>query len=243
MSIRQITKKKLLLILVTVALLAVSPFIAWQIYTKGKTKLTVNVAPRDAKISLNDSSIKIGANYVKPGDYTITISRNGFETYSQSISIKASEPLAISKLLSASSTEGTTYEKQHVEEFSRVADIIDEEEYTYNAYSNTEWTEQNYPLLVSLPVYMSSLFSIEYGQSEKYPNDPSKKAVIIYADTPDGKQSALMYIYSMGFDPSDYEILFKTNYATNPEEFNPSDYYTGPSEDDPYYSENEGAIE
>lgn len=61
----------------------------------------------------------------------------------------------------------------------------------------------------SLSVDMSPLYKIEQRQSRKYPNDPNKSAVYISSDKPTDKFAAIKYIYDLGYDPSDFEIVFK----------------------------------
>lgn len=71
----------------------------------------------------------------------------------------------------------------------------------------------DYPLMSKLP-FALRYASISYGASAKYPNDKNKMAVIIRADTPAGRLQGLSYIRYVGYDPTDYEIIFPG--STNP---------------------------
>ncbi len=66
-----------------------------------------------------------------------------------------------------------------------------------------------YPIIANLPKDMSPVFRIDYGVSLKYPKYSKKIALYISSDRPDNKLSAIEYIYKMGYDPSEYEIIFK----------------------------------
>lgn len=67
-----------------------------------------------------------------------------------------------------------------------------------------------YPIITDLPQDISPIFRIDYGVSKRYPNDPTKIALYISYDNVADKISALDYIYRMGYDPSDYEIIFES---------------------------------
>jgi len=59
------------------------------------------------------------------------------------------------------------------------------------------------------PIDVSPQYKILYGRSLKYPNDLSKGAIYIYSSSVQNKHDALQMIYDIGYDPSDYEIVFK----------------------------------
>ncbi len=208
---KYLNKKLVIASIVALLVLCLGLIVGWQFYKHGKAKLVINIAPQDAQIYLNDKKIKSGTSYIKAGDYNLSFERNGFDTSSASVVARVNQTTTVSRTLTPNSEEGRLYESLHMQEFSKVADIIDSELFQYSPYLNANWTELNYPLLTILPIDMSPLFRIEYGQSQKYSADPYKKAVYIYSTTPADKQSALLNIYVNGFDPSDYEIVFEND--------------------------------
>jgi hypothetical protein len=68
---------------------------------------------------------------------------------------------------------------------------------------------QHDPLISKLPLDVSPAFIIDYGASVKYPDDPTKIAIYIFSANPSNKHDAISSIYFLGYDPSDYEIVFK----------------------------------
>jgi hypothetical protein len=75
--------------------------------------------------------------------------------------------------------------------------------------NDSEAAIEAYPIIAELPIDRTPLFRIDYGVSKKYPKNSKKIALYISSDSPDDQLSAIKYIYEMGYDPSDYEILFK----------------------------------
>ena len=55
---------------------------------------------------------------------------------------------------------------------------------------------------------MSPLYKIGQGISKKNPSELSV-AIYIASNNPTDKLSALQEIYNLGYDPSDYEIIFE----------------------------------
>jgi hypothetical protein len=120
-----------------------------------------------------------------------------------------------------SNQAGIDYRDSHKTEFQKVYDIANGQ-----VVKSTDDKVANYPIIRYLPTstdtllfnsedptwapYDAEKFVMNYGQSQKHPYDASKLAIYITADHPAGKQSAIAYIYSVGFDPSDYEIIFET---------------------------------
>lgn len=75
--------------------------------------------------------------------------------------------------------------------------------------AKTDAYENTYPITKNLPLDISPEYRIDYGTSIKYPNDPSKIALYISANSSLNKHAALQAIYLFGYDPSDYEIIFQ----------------------------------
>lgn len=164
----------------------------------------INIAPKDAKIILDDTkTINSGEIKLLPGIHSLKISRSGFADLEKKFTIKKKTVLKLWLYLDPSSEIGTTYLKNHKSEFQNIYDKEGEQ-----IIKNTSALTVNYPIIKELPISMPPMFSINYDTSKKYPNDSEKIALYIQADTATGKNHALSYIYELGYDPADFEIIF-----------------------------------
>ena len=80
------------IIIVTILALAMSGIIIYSIVQlflrAGKSKILVQYAPFISKVELGETTLKNNAvNYIKPGDYTIKVSLDGFETLTTNVTV------------------------------------------------------------------------------------------------------------------------------------------------------------
>ena len=200
----RINRRQIIFFSAAILVIAFLFVVMFRIYTSNKAKLVVAVAPKDATVYIDSSRTKVGTSYISPGDHKIKISRDGFSSFETQVSTQKGKTTTIARVLITNSQVGVSYEASHTEEFTEMERIADEER-TKNETAATK----NYPLTSRLPIEMTPSFRIDYGRSVKYPDDPKKVAIFIAAPTPSDKQSAISYIFAVGFDPSDYEIVFK----------------------------------
>jgi hypothetical protein len=104
----------------------------------------------------------------------------------------------------ASDTAGDQYRLTHQQEFIDVEGVASAESET-----NSKNIATNNPIISQLPIDATPNYRVDYGVSKKYPNDPSKIALYISADSDFYRHVALSAIYLAGYDPSDYEIIFQ----------------------------------
>lgn len=169
----------------------------------GKDVINVAVAPKDAKLLLdNKTFIKPGKHKFTSGSHTIKATRAGFKDQIKDFNTQ-NEPKVVWFKMIPSDETGEKYVSEHQKEFDRISQIENQ-----TTIARLDATTAKYPIIKKLPVSMLPVFIINYGPSKKYPDNPDKIALYISTSSPADKQSAISYIYNIGFDPSDYEIIF-----------------------------------
>ena len=164
-----------------------------------------SAVPNDAKVTIDGGGVGSNSkNGVKPGKHTVLAKRDGFEDKSQEVDVKEGETKIIRLLMTPNSQVGYEWMRAH-------PDLAVE----YEAMVGKEFGEQSTktvdanPLIANLPE-IHPTWRVDYGKSVAYPNDPNKVAIIITYGGPEiDKQNALNWIKSLGFNPADYEIIYK----------------------------------
>lgn len=184
-------KNSLFLVFLIVLLL-----IGWNIHTlitnQDTTVVRLELMPSDATVEVE--GVKISGNSVrlKPGEYTIIASREGFYTKQQTLVIPEEGIDRIPVALGAKSDEAK-------------AMVADTDSPVYeHAMSDAEIIN---PIIASLPV-KTLLYSIEVDRN----NLEADKPVTLIVSAPQGyRASAVQKVTQLGFTVSDYKYVF-TNY-------------------------------
>ena len=169
------------------------------------SSIIIEVAPTDATVTINGNKAKIGKNLANSGTYQIGASREGFEPYTKTIKVGNDEDAYAGLVLYPKESEFSNWYLDNRSEAENAESISGK-----NSDIVATQNKQNSPLITRLPAIYRP-FSIDYGKSKKYPNDPGKIAIYIKALNPADRQSALRWIENRGFNPADYEIVF-SNY-------------------------------
>lgn len=164
-----------------------------------------SAVPNDAKVTIDGSSVGSNSkNGVTPGKHTVVAKRNGFEDKTQEVEVKQGETKIIRLLMTPNSQVGYDWMRAHPDlavEYEAMVGREFDEQATKTADAN--------PLIPYLPE-IHPTWRVDYGKSVKFPNDPNKVAIIItYGGAEIDKQNALDWIKSIGFNPADYEIIYK----------------------------------
>jgi hypothetical protein len=179
--------------------------VASGIHLQLQGSLQVDVVPNDSTATLNGRKIAtgraIGANQ---GIYTLKITRNGFATQTQSVTIKNRQAKEVQIYMLSNGPVGDDWLGLHP---TQAIEIEGSGSRAYDKLS-AENTANN-PIVTQLPLY-DPRFRIDYGGSSEHPNDSSAIGIYITAQTPDARQAALQLIRDKGFDPSTMEINFET---------------------------------
>jgi hypothetical protein len=197
-------KIKLIIILFLVVTLGLVLMILLNpINHKGKIKVSIIIAPKDANIIIDGKRAKSGTNYLLPGKYKVTASRQHFTSIKITIDVSQTSSVFPIELAANDSTGQILVKEQY-------ADFIDVEGYASREHDQqVSAAVQSYPIINNLPIDATPNYRIDYGISKKYPDNSSKVALYVSANSSFYRQTALYVIYSLGYDPSDYEIIFQ----------------------------------
>ena len=197
-------KKILALVLaLIVAVILASIFITTKKDVVVTTGFNILVAPGNSQIYLDGKKIKSGINQTEPGKHSIVVKHNDFTTHKSIVESKLNKIVPLPIGLEPSTAAGVAWKQKNGDEYTKLQAIGDQ-----NFESESKAAVDQYPIISELPKDMSPLFRIDYGISKKYPSS-EKIALYVSSRNPVEKQNALSYIYGMGYDPSDYEIIFE----------------------------------
>jgi hypothetical protein len=164
-----------------------------------------SVVPNDPTITIDGQKVKAnGDTAVTPGKHTLVAKRNGFADKTQEVEAKNGQPATVRLIMTPNSQVGYDWLREHpdqaVEWEGQVGQQFDQ---------NSRNTTNRNPLISYLPEIRPT-WRVDYGKSEKHPDDPSAVQIIItYGGADIDKQNALQWIKDQGFNPNDYEIKFQ----------------------------------
>lgn len=115
------------------------------------------VAPADSKISANDELMKNGMNKMKPGEYEITISHDGFEPETRSVILEKGSIEDVFAILNPNDPSTMDWYDMHEEDAAIASGVVGQE----FAEAATEMAEK-YTIVEDLPVYNYS-YILGYG--------------------------------------------------------------------------------
>ncbi|MBQ3310046.1 PEGA domain-containing protein [Candidatus Saccharibacteria bacterium] len=151
-------KKRLIIVaIITFIIAAIAAIIIAVYFQINSATLKLHVAPSFATITINDDPTSRGNKHLRPGNYTVTISAEGFSPYSESITLEAGETKELVVGLISNDPSTANYYETHPE---------DAEIYTWAASIDFSKKSQqqlaDYPILNYLPLKNSS-YSIGTG--------------------------------------------------------------------------------
>jgi hypothetical protein len=173
--------------------------------------IDVLVAPESAQVLIGGNHFSNKTHKIKPGEYDVSVTKNGFESYNTKLTIKAGETTQLKVFLLPSDGSYDWYNK-HPEDALLLDPIKD-----YNYTKNLDELKKHNPIINILPIQVSEYsdnyskyteFKINYKQSD------SEKIIVTIDDvTGNNKDKALDMIRTKGFNPNDYTIEY--NYTPN----------------------------
>lgn len=196
-------RKKIIIITSVIVLLLIA--VIYVVNVKPvKTGFNIVVVPSDSKVLMDGKPVGSGNVVAKPGKHSIEVSHKDFSTTkTEGLSID-NQIVTIPIGLNPNTDAGIKWKSDHNSEYLALDGLVSEQ---FNNESGV--MAKTYPIVADLPKDISPIFRIDYGVSKRYPNDPTKIALYVSSDNPADKVAALKYIYVMGYDPSDYEIIFE----------------------------------
>ncbi|MFZ2545303.1 MAG: PEGA domain-containing protein [Candidatus Saccharimonadales bacterium] len=188
---------------VAIFLLLFAVIVIWSISTtinrQGKIAVVVSAVPNDAQITFSGSNEGNGTRWIKPGDYTVIAKKDGFTTVTKKVRItdqKSQNVIALS--LHAESDDAKNWANTHMAEYQK-----NEMYGTIEANTNGEYFSQLNPITTKLP-FIDPYFKIAYETN-------SNQSIRLTVSTPSPRYRfyALEKIRNLGYDPTDFTIVFK----------------------------------
>jgi hypothetical protein len=167
---------------------------------RGKTKVSVTVAPGDSQVLVNGKEQGAGTLYLEPGKYTFVAKKSGFADDSETVEVK-SEPVSVNLVPAPTSPEAFAYLQQNPDVQAAREAIGGQQAQAYGQALKDET-----PLISQLPYTdINGPFTINYG-----PSTTRKDGVflLISNTSPRGRANALKWIRQQGYDPTDLEIIY-----------------------------------
>jgi hypothetical protein len=171
-------------------------------------KISLLIAPKSASVKIDDSSYPTSGDFKIPsGKHTITISKEGFSTITETINLTTGQTYNYFNYLVYPNGSMEWY-SSHEDDSYLLEAIIPEIE-----MKNSNAIIAKYPLLAYLPINIdeySSTFSEHTKYSISYKINIDNTPTIIITDYTGGKkEEAYKKIQSLGCNPDDYFILYE----------------------------------
>lgn len=165
----------------------------------GKIAVPVEVVPRNAKVELDGKQITSrGTAWIAPGEYKVTVSREGFESQTRSVRVSKDATPYIYIGLSGKSDEAKKWQESHSAEYQRLELLTIQKSRDYNKHFKS-----NNPIVTILPV-KDPYYSIDYKN-----HDDKSIELIIYGTSPRYRQAAVDFLRKKGYEPTDYRVTYE----------------------------------
>lgn len=172
-----------------------------------RATIVLSVAPESFSVSVNEEEAKLyemgDRLEVTPGTHRLTISRDGFEDYTTSVTIKNRDTFEVLYALTPQ-----TDAARELLETERSQEIIQR---ITNQRMESELVEisKNYPIVEILPI-RDKFFTVSTCTSEEFPDDTTKIAICVDLYEPQARASVSEVINARGHSLEDYEVRFTT---------------------------------
>jgi len=168
-----------------------------------QSKLTIQSIPNDLTLTLDGRQIVAnGEVKVKSGEHTLTASRDGFQSYTQTLTAKGGDPLTVKMFLYSNGPAGRTWVQNNPEQ------ALEAEAEAGRRFDEIQKRLQaKYPVMRELP-YIGPGFKATYQASKSDPDNPEAISLKILVFSPEGKTKALQWIEGHGYDPDTLDIIY-----------------------------------
>lgn len=193
-------------VMILILILSISLFFIINDVSQSAT-IRFMIAPSSAQISLDDMTFQSAETYnIAPGEYNLTISKDGFLPYQKTITLNEEDTLNLNIALEVAPGNEDYYEK-HPEEAYALETI-----WANQMMSSGEEVLKKAPLISLLPIEVEY-----YIQGKQYVHyqitfrvDSSNQVTILINDYTGGNHdAALERIRSEGYNPQDYSIKYQ----------------------------------
>ncbi len=197
--IKNTTKNKLITFSIILVLIVAILYGIFVFFSRNdKTILTIQSAPARVNLTLNDKRINRfnGTVHLDPGTYNIVIDREGFESYTDTITVNE-ENINLQVGLTPLTADARNIAERESQRYTDLEAIAGEQA----ALKGQEIRLEN-PIITVLP-HKSVLYTIDYSIEED-----ENVVIEISANTANNRSQAIKKIKNLGYEPSDYYIKF-----------------------------------
>lgn len=185
------------------AVLFISVLVIWSTFVvvdrAGKIPVTIATVPSDATITLNNQHIGNGNQWIKPGIYELSVSKDGFDPQKRTIEVSETKKQNVAAAsLKAKSDEAKKWAEANVDKYR------DNEKYgALEARIEGEYFAERNPITTKLP-FVDPYYSISYT-----PTKSGDVVLTITTPSPRYRFYAVEKIREFGFEPTNFVIEFK----------------------------------
>lgn len=167
--------------------------------------LSVRSVPGDLTLTLDGREVAAtGETTITPGEHTLLARRSGFGDETRKFAIGKDQTYTLTMYLYANSDEGRDWYGDHPDDEAEA-----EAEKGRKFHEDGERRTRNNPILSQLP-FIGAGFRIDYGRSQKHPDDNQAVALYIKLRYPAGREKALSWLRSNGVNTTTQEIIWTT---------------------------------
>jgi hypothetical protein len=200
-------KKSLAIIIVVAAtFLGIIAFSIFYIVQQSTLTASVDIeaSPLSSVITINDKNTGQGITKLKPGDIVINISLKGFIPYKTSLHLSKGDNKYIGVVLKSDSADTADWYQNHPADESMAEKVSGKQ---FDSISEQQVKAE--PFISMLPFISAGFeFRIDYGAAT---DSSSKPVIYIQTATQQGRDDALTWIKSSGFDPTTMNIVYIDN--------------------------------
>ncbi len=167
-----------------------------------ESELTVKSIPNDLTLTLDGKPIAANGDVkVKAGEHTLTATRDGFQSYTETVTAKG-DHLFVKMYLFSNDPAGRAWEKDNPDQ------ALEAEAEAGRRYDEIqERLRTKYPILLELP-YIGPGFKATYTDSKSDPDNPEAISLKVQLFDSEGKTKALEWIEGHGYDPATLDIIY-----------------------------------
>ena len=186
-----------------ISLVIITLIIIWAIVMYatrvGKIPVVIRSVPGDAKITFSGQNESNGTQWIKEGQYKVSASKDGFETLTKTVLVSSKKSQNVVALsLTPKSDEAKKWADEHSQDYKN-----NETYGAIEASTNGVYFSALHPITAKLP------FNDPYFQIGYVTNDDLSISLTITTPSPRYRFYAVEKIRSLGYDPTDYKIIFK----------------------------------
>ncbi len=166
----------------------------------GTIAVPVEVVPRDAQVTLSngDELPGRGTAYIAPGEYEVTVKKEGFATQTRDLRVSAAAVPYIYIGLTGKSEEAKAWQESHTRDYQNLEllTVAKNRDYT------TLFRSAN-PIVEILPI-RDPYYTISYRNY-----DDTSIELVIFGTSPRYRAVALEFLRDKGYEPTDYRISYE----------------------------------